>query len=138
MRATKQFNNVDTQSKITINTDELQAMLSCGRYSAIQIGEAAEARIQIGNLLECRKDQKLHQLYFCIGDCRMNTYLTIMVTVLVLTQIVRIVQNTIQLRRQYKLFQAQLGQLDDITQEDLDMQRRAYRLIVDYLERHEK
>ena len=45
MRATKQFNNVDTQSKITINTDELQAMLSCGRYSAIQI---AEARIQIG------------------------------------------------------------------------------------------
>ena len=68
----------------------------------------------------------------------MNTYLTIMVTVLVLTQIVRIVQNTIQLRRQYKLFQAQLGQLDDITQEDLDMQRRAYRLIVDYLERHEK
>lgn len=59
-------------------------------------------------------------------------------TFLVLTQIVRIVQNTIQLRRQYKLFQAQLGQLDDITQEDLDMQRRAYRLIVDYLERHEK
>ena len=58
----------------------------------------------------------------------MNTYLTIMVTILVLTQIVRIIQNTIQLRRQYKLFQAQLGQLDDITQEDLDMQRRAYLL----------
>ena len=56
----------------------------------------------------------------------MNTYLTIMVTILVLTQIVRIIQNTIQLRRQYRLFQAQLGQLDDITQEDLDMQRRAY------------
>lgn len=65
----------------------------------------------------------------------MNTYLTIMVTILVLTQIVRIIQNTIQLRRQYKLFQAQLGQLDDITQEDLDMQRRAYRLIVDHFER---
>ena len=65
----------------------------------------------------------------------MNTYLTIMVTVLVLTQIVRIIQNTIQLRRQYKLFQAQLGHLDDITQEDLDMQRRAYRLIVDHFER---
>ena len=123
MRATKQFNNVDTQSKITINTDELQAMLSCGRYSAIQIGEAAEARIQIGKRI------------FCIGDCRMNTYLTIMVTILVLTQIVRIIQNTIQLRRQYKLFQAQLGQLDDITQEDLDVQRRAYRLIVDHFER---
>lgn len=67
----------------------------------------------------------------------MNTYLTIMVTVLALTQIVRIVQNTIQLRRQYRLFQAQLGQLDGITQEDLDMQRRAYYLIVDYFERKE-
>lgn len=64
----------------------------------------------------------------------MNIYLTIMVTVLVLTQIVRIIQNTIQLRRQYKLFQVQLGQLDDITQEDFDMQRRAYRLIVDHFE----
>lgn len=64
----------------------------------------------------------------------MNTYLTIMVTILVLTQIVRIIQNTIQLRRQYKLFQTQLGQLDDITQEDFDMQRRAYRLIVDHFE----
>ena len=65
----------------------------------------------------------------------MNTYLTIMVTILVLTQIVRIIQNTIQLRRQYKLLQAQLGQLDDITQQDLDMQRRAYLLIVDHFER---
>lgn len=64
----------------------------------------------------------------------MNTYLTIMVTILVLTQIVRIIQNTIQLRRQYKLFQVQLGQLDDITQEDFDMQHRAYRLIVDHFE----
>lgn len=64
----------------------------------------------------------------------MNIYLTMMVTVLVFTQIVRIVQNTIQLRRQYKLFQAQLGQLDNITQEDLDMQRKAYRLIVDHFE----
>ena len=133
MRATKQFNNVDTQSKITINTDELQAMLSCGRYSAIQIGEAAEARIQIGKRIFWNVEKI--KSYFCIGDCRMNTYLTIMVTILVLTQIVRIIQNTIQLRRQYKLFQAQLGQLDDITQEDLDMQRRAYRLIVDHFER---
>lgn len=48
MRATKQFNTVDTQNKIAITTNELQDMLSCGRYSAVQIGEAAEARIQIG------------------------------------------------------------------------------------------
>lgn len=48
MRATRQFNNVDIQSKIAITTGELQSMLSCGRYSAVQIGEAAEARVQIG------------------------------------------------------------------------------------------
>lgn len=48
MRATKQFSTVDIQNKIAITTDELQAMLSCGRYSAVQIGDAAEARIQIG------------------------------------------------------------------------------------------
>ena len=48
MRATKQFNKVDIQSKIAITTEELQSMLSCVRYSAVQIGEAAEARIQIG------------------------------------------------------------------------------------------
>lgn len=68
----------------------------------------------------------------------MNTYLTIMVTVLVVTQIIRITQNTIQLRRQNKLFEAELGQIDDITQEDLDIQRRAYRSIVDHFERIEK
>lgn len=50
MRATTQF-NMDTQQKIAVTTEELQAMLSCGRYSAMQIGEAAEARIQIGKRL---------------------------------------------------------------------------------------
>lgn len=39
---------VDIQDKITITTSELQAMLSCGRYSAVQIGDLAKARIQIG------------------------------------------------------------------------------------------
>lgn len=68
----------------------------------------------------------------------MNTYLAIMVTILILTQIIRITQNAIQLRRQQKVFEAQLGGLDEITQEDLDMQRKAYRLIVDYLENHEE
>ena len=48
MNATKKFNGVDIQNKIAITTNELQAMLSSGRYSAVQIGELAEARIQIG------------------------------------------------------------------------------------------
>lgn len=48
MIATKRFNNVDTNDKIAITTEELQSMLSCGRSSAVQIGQMAEARIQIG------------------------------------------------------------------------------------------
>lgn len=64
----------------------------------------------------------------------MNIYLTIMVTVLVLTQIIRITQNAIQLRRQNKLFKAQVAQLDDVTQDDFDMQRKAYKLIVEHFE----
>lgn len=48
MRATKRFDNIDIHNKIAITTSELQSMLSCGRHSAVQIGEMAEARIQIG------------------------------------------------------------------------------------------
>lgn len=65
----------------------------------------------------------------------MNIYLGIITTVLVLTQVMRIVQNTIQLRRQNALFKEQLGQLVDtkVTAEDFEMQRRAYRLVVEKL-----
>lgn len=59
----------------------------------------------------------------------MNDYLTIITTVLVLTQIIRITQNTIQLRRQKKLFEAELGQIKDITPDDLDMQIAVYRML---------
>lgn len=48
MQATKKFDHLEPHEKITVNTAELQALLSCGRYSAVQIGEAAGARIQIG------------------------------------------------------------------------------------------
>ena len=66
----------------------------------------------------------------------MNTYLAIITTVLVLTQIIRLIQNTVQLRRQNVLFKKQLGDLADreVTAEDFDTQRKAYRLIVEYLE----
>lgn len=67
----------------------------------------------------------------------MNLYLAIMTTVLVLTQIIRITQNTIQLRRQKVIFEKELGQLSEVTQEDFDIQRRAYQLIVERLERGE-
>ena len=67
----------------------------------------------------------------------MNTYLAIITTVLVVTQIIRLIQNAVQLHRQNVLFRKQLGQIEDVTQEDLDMQRKAYRLIVDYLQEGE-
>ena len=64
----------------------------------------------------------------------MNTYLAIITTVLVVTQIIRLIQNAVQLHRQNVLFKKQLGQIEDVTQEDLDIQRKAYRLMVEYFE----
>ena len=66
----------------------------------------------------------------------MNTYLAIITTALVVTQIIRVCQNHIQLRRQHILFKEQLGRLADCnpTEQDFENQRKAYRLIVDYLE----
>ena len=66
----------------------------------------------------------------------MNTYLAIITTVLVITQILRLIQNAVQLHRQNILFKEQLGHLADCnpTEQDFENQRKAYRLIVDYLE----
>lgn len=61
----------------------------------------------------------------------MNTYLAIITTVLVVTQVIRVTQNAIQLRRQVK----QLSHIEDVTNEDLRTQKKAYTLIVDYLEK---
>lgn len=47
MRATKKFYD-DINERVAITTEDLQAMLSCGRYSAVTIGDSAGARIQIG------------------------------------------------------------------------------------------
>lgn len=49
MRTTRRFQDTaSTQPKIAVTTEELQCLLSCGRDSAVQVGESAEARIQIG------------------------------------------------------------------------------------------
>lgn len=66
----------------------------------------------------------------------MEIYLAIITTVLVVTQIIRLIQNAVQLRRQHILFMEELGHLADtkITEEDFNTQRNAYRLIVEYLE----
>lgn len=59
----------------------------------------------------------------------MNIYLAIITTVLVLTQIIRITQNYIQLRRQHKLLKAELKQLSEVTQDDLDVQKAVFRML---------
>ena len=66
----------------------------------------------------------------------MNTYLAIITTVLVITQIVRLIQNAVQLHRQNVLLKEQLGNLADCnpTKQDFENQRKAYRMIIDYLE----
>jgi hypothetical protein len=73
--------------------------------------------------------------YFSEG-LTMNIYLAIITTVLVITQIIRVCQNHIQLRRQHILFKKQLGQLADCepTKEDFEIQRKAYRLVVKHLQ----
>ena len=64
----------------------------------------------------------------------MNLYLAIITTILVVTQIIRLIQNAVQLHRQNVLYKKQLGQIEDVTQADFDTQRKAYRLMVEYLE----
>ena len=66
----------------------------------------------------------------------MNTYIAIITTVLVLTQIIRLIQNKVQLHRQNILFKEQLGHLAECnpTEQDFENQRKAYRLIVEYFE----
>ena len=64
----------------------------------------------------------------------MNTYLAIITTVLVITQVIRLIQNSISLQRQNK----QLKDIPNITNEDIEMQKKAYKLIVERLEREDK
>ena len=42
-------NTVDLKNRITVNANTLAGVLDCGRATAVKIGTAAGARIQIGN-----------------------------------------------------------------------------------------
>lgn len=48
-------------------------------------------------------------------------YLIVMTTVLVVTQIIRVTQNTIQLVRQNKMIKKEIVRLGDVTDEDMAM-----------------
>jgi hypothetical protein len=58
---------------------------------------------------------------------------------LVLTQIIRVTQNHIHLRQQRILFKKQVGELADleVKREDFEIQRKVYRLLVEWLENKE-
>ena len=66
----------------------------------------------------------------------MNIYLAIITTVLVLTQIVRVTQNAIQLRRQEKQIQKTLNWFNDndVSEQDFIVQRQCFYLLRDWLE----
>lgn len=48
MNRTTKMSNTLPFGKATIDTKELQNMLSCGRVTAVQIGNDAGAKVQIG------------------------------------------------------------------------------------------
>lgn len=61
----------------------------------------------------------------------MNTYLTIMVTVLVATQIIRITQNAISLYRQEHQIKKTLRWFEDndVSERDFQIQREVYMML---------
>ena len=70
----------------------------------------------------------------------MNTYLVFITTLLVITQIIRVTQNHISLRRQEKSLKEHIDWIDEakVKKEDFETQREAYRLIVDYFQNLDK
>ena len=67
----------------------------------------------------------------------MTTYLTVITTVLVVTQIIRLIQNSISLHRQSKLIERDLSWIKDrdITQRDFDTQKECFYLLKEWLEK---
>ncbi len=63
----------------------------------------------------------------------MTTYLTIITTALVVTQIIRLIQNAIQLKRQHEAIERQLKDLEDISTFDIQRQRKMHDLVIAYL-----
>ena len=48
MNSTTRYDTSDLSGKLAVTTEDLQSILSCGRKSAVDIGEMAEAKIQLG------------------------------------------------------------------------------------------
>lgn len=65
----------------------------------------------------------------------MTVYLAIITTVLVVTQVIRVTQNHIQLNRQRKEIEKTMGWIkdNDISQVDFETQREVFYLLKDWL-----
>lgn len=65
----------------------------------------------------------------------MNTYLVIITTVLVVTQLIRITQNQISLFKQRKKIDNTLAWIkdNDVSERDFDVQRKVFYLLSDKL-----
>ena len=68
------------------------------------------------------------------------TYLTIITTALVITQIIRLIQNSINLHRQNQAIKRDLLWITDrdITQRDFDTQKECFYLLRDWLEKQKE
>lgn len=64
----------------------------------------------------------------------MNTYLAIITTILVLTQIIRVTQNAMQLRKYNKQIDGKIDAIGDYTKEDVEIQKKAFRYMVRYFD----
>lgn len=63
----------------------------------------------------------------------MEKYLTVITTILVATQVVRITQNTISLHRQNRIIKAQLDELGELTDKDIQRKVTIDKLLVELL-----
>lgn len=48
MRRTKNIPSTTEAERLAVTTEELQALLGCGRKTSVDIGEQAGARLQLG------------------------------------------------------------------------------------------
>ena len=67
----------------------------------------------------------------------MLLYIAIILSFILVTQIIRVTQNGINLYRNSKIVDREVERLGGVSNEDLEIQKKAYRLIVNYLSKEE-
>lgn len=62
-KTTKTYENIDLTQKMAVDTIELQAILSLGRKSAVEIGNSASAKIVVGKRIVWNLQKVQEYLY---------------------------------------------------------------------------